>query len=71
MILSNLSELRNAGARTIIGTDAGIGLCHFERYADGLVVMQEAGYTLRQIIHSATSVRMQHTRGAPISVYEH
>lgn len=56
MILFNLSELRKQGARTIIGTDAGIALCHFERYADGLVVMQEAGYSLREIIHSATAV---------------
>lgn len=54
-LMSNLSSLRKAGARTIIGTDAGIRLCHFERYADGLAVMVDAGYTNRQIIHSATA----------------
>lgn len=54
MVLSNLSSLREAGAKMIVGTDAGIGLCHFERYADGLFVLQEAGYTPRQIIWSAT-----------------
>lgn len=31
-----------------------IGLCPFERYADGLSVLLEAGYTLREIIASAT-----------------
>lgn len=53
-VLKNLASLRSVGARTIIGTDAGIGLCRFERYADGLLVMQEAGYTAREIIHGAT-----------------
>ncbi|KAK1232524.1 hypothetical protein PQX77_004332 [Marasmius sp. AFHP31] len=32
-----------------------IGLCNFERYADGLSVLTEAGYTLREIIASSTS----------------
>ena len=27
---------------------------HFERYADGLFVLQDAGYTPREIIYSAT-----------------
>ena len=30
------------------------GLCNFERYADGLSVLVDAGYTLREIIASAT-----------------
>lgn len=34
----------------------GIGLCRFERYADGLLVLQEAGYTAREIIAGATDV---------------
>jgi hypothetical protein len=34
----------------------GIGLCRFERYADGLMVMQEAGYTARELIQGATDV---------------
>jgi hypothetical protein len=75
MVLKNLASLRALGARTIVGTDAGvihciqstfgrsilpyyqgIGLCRFERYADGLFVMQEAGYTVREIIQGATDV---------------
>lgn len=55
-ILSNLSQLREAGAKMVVGTDAGIGLCHFERYADGLLVLLDAGYTPREIIASATDV---------------
>jgi len=38
----------------IVGTDAGIPLCFYERYADGLSVLQDAGYTSREIIHGAT-----------------
>jgi len=40
----------------IVGTDAGIPLCHFERYADGLTVLADARYTPREIIASATVV---------------
>jgi hypothetical protein len=40
----------------IVGTDAGIPLCFYERYADGLSVLQDAGYTSREIIHGATKV---------------
>jgi hypothetical protein len=40
----------------IVGTDAGIPLCHFERYADGLTVLADAGYTRREIIASATDI---------------
>ena len=40
----------------IVGTDAGIPLCHFERYADGLTVLADAGYTNREIIGSATDI---------------
>ena len=56
-IIANLRALRQAGARMIVGTDAGIPLCFFERYADGLSVLQDAGYTAREVIHSATKVR--------------
>lgn len=56
MILANLSALREEGARLLVGTDAGIGLCRFERYCDGLFVLQDAGYTAREIIQGATDV---------------
>lgn len=55
-IISNLASLRSVGVKTIIGTDAGIPLCHFERYVDGLTVMADAGYTPREVIASATSI---------------
>lgn len=56
MVLANLASLREAGARLLVGTDAGIGLCRFERYADGLEVLKTAGYTEREIINGATDV---------------
>lgn len=40
----------------MIGTDSGIGLCRFERYADGLTVLADAGYTNRELIAAATDV---------------
>ncbi|KAJ8071978.1 hypothetical protein AAF712_009668 [Marasmius tenuissimus] len=55
-VVGNLARLRQAGAKMIVGTDNGIGLCNFERYADGLSVLTEAGYTLREIIASSTSI---------------
>jgi cytosine/adenosine deaminase-related metal-dependent hydrolase len=55
-IVSNLTSLRKAGVNIIVGTDAGIPLCHFERYADGLTVLADAGYTPREIIASATDI---------------
>lgn len=55
-IVSNLSALRETGIRMIVGTDAGIGFCPFERYADGLTVLEDAGYTIREIIAAATDI---------------
>ena len=55
-IVSNLTSLRQTGVKMIVGTDAGIPLCHFERYADGLTVLADAGYTNREIIASATDI---------------
>lgn len=55
-IVSNLTQLRSAGVKMIVGTDAGIPLCRFERYSDGLTVLSDAGYTVREIIASATSL---------------
>ncbi|ESK86035.1 amidohydrolase [Moniliophthora roreri MCA 2997] len=55
-VIGNLSRLRESGVKMIVGTDNGIGLCHFERYADGLSALVDAGYTLREIISSATSI---------------
>jgi hypothetical protein len=56
MVLKNLASLREVGARIISGSDAGIALCRFERYADGFFVMADAGFTPREIIKSATDV---------------
>ncbi|KAF5371098.1 hypothetical protein D9757_010818 [Collybiopsis confluens] len=53
-VMKNLSRLRDHGVQMVVGTDNGIGLCPFERYADGLSVLVEAGYSLREIIASAT-----------------
>lgn len=55
-IVSNLRSLHEMGIRIIVGTDAGIGFCPFERYADGLTVLADAGFTPREIIAAATSV---------------
>jgi imidazolonepropionase-like amidohydrolase len=53
-IVDNLRKMRAAGVRLVAGTDAGIGLCRFERYADGLTVLADAGYTPREIVAAAT-----------------
>lgn len=39
-IVANLTSLRKAGVTMVVGTDAGIPLCHFERYVDGLTVLR-------------------------------
>lgn len=44
------------GIRIMVETDAGIGFCPFERYADGLTVLADAGYTPREIIAAATDM---------------
>jgi imidazolonepropionase-like amidohydrolase len=38
-VLNVLGSLREAGVNIVVGTDAGIGHCYFERYADGLFAM--------------------------------
>ncbi|MBO0875135.1 MAG: amidohydrolase family protein [Pseudonocardia sp.] len=43
-----------AGIEIIAGTDAGIGLVPFQRYADGLDVLAEAGLRPRQVLAAAT-----------------
>ncbi|KAJ3863275.1 hypothetical protein EV359DRAFT_82535 [Lentinula novae-zelandiae] len=53
-VLKNLSSLREHGVQIVVGTDNGIVACPFERYADGLSVLVEAGFTLREVITSAT-----------------
>ncbi|KAJ3993807.1 hypothetical protein F5050DRAFT_642203 [Lentinula boryana] len=53
-VLQNLTNLREHGVQIVVGTDNGIVGCPFERYADGLSVLIEAGYTLREVIASAT-----------------
>ncbi len=55
-VVDNLASLRKAGIKIIMGTDSGIGLCRFERYADGLTVLADAGYTTRELIAAATDV---------------
>lgn len=53
-MIGNLASLRKTGVKIIVGTDAGIGFCRFERYADGLYVLADAGYGPREIIAAAT-----------------
>lgn len=55
-VVGNLRNLHDMGARIIAGTDAGIGLVHFARFADGLSVFADAGMSPREIIASATDV---------------
>ncbi|MER6761292.1 MULTISPECIES: amidohydrolase family protein [Amycolatopsis] len=55
-VVGNLRALFSLGATIVAGTDAGIPLVHFERYADCLDTFAEAGMTPRQAIASATSV---------------
>lgn len=54
VVLANLSRMREIGVKLLVGTDAGIGLCPFERYADGIIALGDAGYTAREIIQGAT-----------------
>ncbi|KAH7016879.1 amidohydrolase [Ilyonectria destructans] len=54
VIVDNLIKMREIGVRIVVGTDAGIGLCLHERYADGLTVMADAGWTPREIAKAAT-----------------
>lgn len=53
-IVENLRKMREAGIWLVAGTDSGIGLCRFERYADGLGVLVDAGFTLKEIAYIAT-----------------
>lgn len=54
VIVDNLVKMREMGVKVIAGTDAGIGLCAHERYADGLTVLADAGWTAREIARAAT-----------------
>ncbi|CAI6068537.1 unnamed protein product [Clonostachys chloroleuca] len=56
VVVDNWVSLRKANIKIFMGTDSGIGLCRFERYADGLTVMADAGYTNRELIAAATDV---------------
>lgn len=53
-IIENLRKMRAAGVKLIAGTDSGIGLCRFERYADGLEALADAGYTPAEVAVMAT-----------------
>lgn len=53
-MISNLQSMLAAGIEIVAGTDAGIGLVPFERYADGLEVLAEVGMSPRQVIAAAT-----------------
>ncbi|MGW4079805.1 amidohydrolase family protein [Streptomyces asiaticus] len=55
-VIGNLRELIALDAIVVAGTDAGIPLVHFERYADCLEVYLDAGMNHRQVIASATDV---------------
>lgn len=53
-VLRNLTAMLAAGIEIVAGTDAGIGMVPFERYADGLDVLADAGMSPRQVIAAAT-----------------
>jgi imidazolonepropionase-like amidohydrolase len=53
-VVDNVAKMRHVGVRLVVGTDNGIGLCHFERYADGLTALFDAGYTPNEIAVAAT-----------------
>lgn len=55
-IVENIAKLRQLGAKVFMGTDNGIGHCPFERYADGLQALTDAGYTLRELVACCTDV---------------
>ncbi|PBK95642.1 hypothetical protein ARMGADRAFT_808675 [Armillaria gallica] len=55
-IMANLASLRALNAKIIMGTDNGIGNCPFERYADGLTALADAGYTPRELLAACTDV---------------
>ncbi|WP_326565659.1 amidohydrolase family protein [Amycolatopsis rhabdoformis] len=55
-VLGNLRRLLDLGATVVAGTDAGIPLVDFERYADGLELLAEAGMSPREVLASATDV---------------
>lgn len=55
-IVANLASLRALNAKIIMGTDNGIGNCPFERYADGLTALADAGYTPRELLAACTDV---------------
>ncbi|MEV0069342.1 amidohydrolase family protein [Amycolatopsis sp. NPDC050768] len=55
-VLDNLRRLVALGATIVAGTDAGIPLVHFDRYADGLDLLAETGMSPRGVLASATDV---------------
>ncbi|GAA5129053.1 amidohydrolase family protein [Pseudonocardia adelaidensis] len=63
-VVDNLRAMHRAGIRLVAGTDAGIGLVHFERYADGLSVFADAGMSPREILAAATSLAAEVCRVA-------
>ncbi|MGH3384432.1 MAG: amidohydrolase family protein [Nocardioidaceae bacterium] len=54
-LLDNLGRMLDAGIQFIAGTDSGIPLVPFERYADGLRVLAEAGMSPRAVVEAATT----------------
>ncbi|WP_051580084.1 metal-dependent hydrolase family protein [Pseudonocardia acaciae] len=54
-VLDNLRAMHAAGLEIIAGTDAGIGMVPFQRYADGLDILGEAGMSPRQVLAAATA----------------
>lgn len=54
-VIGNLAKMHEAGIKIVAGTDAGIGYVHFDRFADGLKAMAEAGMANRDIISAATT----------------
>lgn len=62
IILDNCASMRKANIKLVIGTDSGIGLCRFVRYADGFTALADAGYSTRELIAAATDVAAEPCR---------
>lgn len=54
-VVGNLKKMYEAGIQIIAGSDAGIGYVFFERFADGLKAMSEAGVSNSDILAAATT----------------
>lgn len=55
-VVGNVRKMHEHGIKLVMGTDAGIGFVHFERYSDGLRVLRDAGMSDREVVAASTSL---------------